>query len=69
MDNYGAVKIRDSTRTPITKNASFNMAYLLRWWDVSRRVDRYHWRVSIPPQEDLPSISPQELVAVVFLES
>lgn len=64
----GADKIRDYTWTPITKHASFNIAYSLRWWDVRRRVDRNHWRVNITPQEILSRICPQELVAVVFRE-
>ena len=64
----GVVMGRDTTGTPITIQAGFVRTYLLRRRNIHRRIDRYHWGVSISSKKNLSSISPQELVTVIFLE-
>lgn len=64
----GVIMGRDSTRTPIMIQAGFVCTYLLRRRNIHRRIDRYHWRVSISSKKNRSSISPQELVTVIFLE-
>ena len=64
----GVIMGRDSTRTPIMIQAGFVCTYLLRRRNIHRRIDRYHWGVSISSKKNLSSISPQELVTVIFLE-
>ena len=64
----GVIMGRDSTRTPIMIQAGFVCTYLLRRRNIHRRIDRYHWGVSISSKKNRSSISPQELVTVIFLE-
>ena len=64
----GVIMGRDSTGTPITIQAGFVCTYPLRRRNIHRRIDRYHREVSISSKENLSSISPQELVTMIFLE-
>ena len=65
----GVIMGRDScTGSPITIQAGFVCTYLLRRRNIHRRIDRYHWGVSSSSKENLSSISPQDLVTVIFLE-
>ena len=63
----GVIMGRDSTGTPITIQVAFICTNLLRRRNIHRRIDRYHWGVCISSKKNRSSISPQELVTVIFL--
>ena len=62
----GVIIGKDSTGTPVTIQEGFVCTYLLRRRNIHRRIDRHYWGVNIPSKENLSSISPQELVTVIF---